>query len=79
MLPVRAIRLRLLAALPLEVAFKSVTYRLAIAQVPASGNWQLQAIGPGGFWLCAHPGSEDAIRAAVCGEGLELGPQRWRG
>jgi hypothetical protein len=36
----RAIPLRLSADRPIEVAFKKVTYRLAIAQVPVSGMWQ---------------------------------------
>jgi hypothetical protein len=42
-------------------AFKSGTYRWAIAQVTASGSWQFEARWPGGFWLCAHSGSEEAL------------------
>lgn len=41
--PSRRTRFRLLADLPLEVAFKSVADRLAIVQVPVSGMWQLRA------------------------------------
>lgn len=35
-------RFRLLADLPVEVAFKSITYWLVIAQVPVSGMWRLE-------------------------------------
>lgn len=38
----RPTRFRLLADLPLEVAFKTVTYRPEIAQVPVSGMWRLK-------------------------------------
>jgi hypothetical protein len=72
MSPHRPTRFRLLADLPFEIAFKSITYRLAIAQVPVSGLWQLEARWPGGYWLCAHRGSEGALRKAIYGEGLEL-------
>ena len=41
--PARVTRFRLLADLPLDVAFKSVTYRLATVEVPLSGLWQLKA------------------------------------
>ena len=67
-------RFRLLADLPFEVAFKSITYRLAIVQVPVSGLWQLRASYPAGYWLCAHAGSEEALRQALYGEGLLLEP-----
>jgi hypothetical protein len=70
----RAARFRLLAELPLEVAFKSITYRLEIAEVPVSGLWQLEARWPGGYWLCAHAGSEANLRQAVYAVGLELEP-----
>jgi hypothetical protein len=70
----RAARFRLLAELPLEVAFKSITYRLAIACVPVSGLWQLEAHWPGGYWLCAHAGSEANLRRALYAEGFELEP-----
>jgi hypothetical protein len=65
-------RFRLLAALPLTIAFKSITYQLDIAQVPVSGLWQLEARWPGGFWLVAHASSEVALRKAVYAEGVEL-------
>jgi hypothetical protein len=68
----RPTRFRLLADLPLEVAFKSITYRLAIMQVPVSGMWQLEARWSGGYWLCAYRSSEEKLRKAVYGEGLEL-------
>lgn len=75
----RAIRFRLLADLPLEVAFKSITYRLAIAQMPVAGLWQFEARWPGSYWLCAHAGSEQALRAAVYDEGIvfERGTVPW--
>jgi hypothetical protein len=38
-----------------------------------SGLWQLEARWSGGYWLCAHRGSEEGLRAAVYEEGLELG------
>jgi hypothetical protein len=66
----RAIRFRLLADLPLEVPFKSITYRLAIARVPASGLWQFEARWPGGHWLCAHADSEHSLRTAIYEEGI---------
>ena len=67
-------RFRLLADLPLEVAFKSISYRLEIAQVPVSGMWQLRATYSGGYWLCAYQSSEAALRKAIFEEGLE--PER---
>ena len=70
--PADPTRFRLLADLPLEVAFKSITYRLAIVQLPVSGIWQLRASYPGGYWLCEYAGSEKALRAAVYWAGLEL-------
>ena len=66
-------RFRLLAALPLDVAFRGITYRLAVAQVPVAGLWQLEARGPGGFWLIAHAGSEEALRRRLYKEGVEFG------
>lgn len=51
---------------------KSIICRLAIVQVPVSGMWQLRASYPGGYWLCAFRGSEEALRMAVYEEGLEL-------
>jgi hypothetical protein len=71
--PADRTRFRLLADLPLEVAFKSLADRLAIVQVPVSGMWQLRASWSGGYWLCAYRESEEALRKAVYGEGLELG------
>ena len=65
-------RFRLLADLPLEVAFKSITYRLAIVQLTVSGIWQLRASYPGGYWICAYAGSEKTLRAAVYRAGMEL-------
>lgn len=64
--------IRLTADLPLEVAFKSITYRLEIVQVPVSGMWQLRASYPGGYWLCAYQASEEALRKEVCEEGVGL-------
>lgn len=57
----------LIGALPLEVAFKNLAYRLVIAELPASVRWQLQAQWAGGYWLCAHAGGEEALRATVYG------------
>jgi hypothetical protein len=68
----RSTRIRLVAALPLEVAFKSITYRLAIAQVPVSGMWQLEARWAGGYWLCAHDGSEAKLRKMLFKTGVEF-------
>jgi hypothetical protein len=68
----RSNRFRLLAALPLDVAFRGVTDRLAISQMPVSGAWQLRAEWPSGFWLCGHAASEQALRKAVSEDGLEL-------
>lgn len=65
-------RFRLLAAIPFEVAFTSITYRLEILQVPVSGMWQLRACYPGGFWLCAYQATEAALRKDICEEGVEL-------
>jgi hypothetical protein len=65
-------RFRLLAELPLDVAFKSITYRLEVTQVPVSGMWQLRASWSGGYWLCAYRSTEETLRRAVSQEGLEL-------
>ena len=55
----RCTRFRLLADLPLDVAFKSITYRLAVAEVPVSGLWQLRATWPGGYWLYVYPAARN--------------------
>ena len=68
----RRARFRLLADLPLEVAFQSITHRLEIAPVPVSGMWQLRASWSGGYWLCVYRSSEEALREAIHEEGLEL-------
>jgi hypothetical protein len=65
-------RFRLLAATPLEVAFKSITYRLEVVQVPVSGMWQLRARYPDGYCLCAYQASEEALRKEVYVDGLEF-------
>lgn len=71
-LSIERTRFRLLASLPFEVAFKRITYRLAIVQVPVSGMWQLRASYPGGYWLCAFRASEEALRKEVYKDGVEL-------
>jgi hypothetical protein len=58
--------------MPVEVVSRSITYRLAIVQVPVSGMWQLRASYSGGYWLCAYRATEEALRKGVCGEGLDL-------
>lgn len=68
----RPTRIRLLTALPLEVAFTSITYRLAIVQVPVSGVWQLEARWAGGYWLCAHDSSEAKLRKMLFETGVEF-------
>ena len=60
-------RYRLLAELPLEVVFKSRNYTLAIAE------WQLQAVWSGGYWLCAHGGSEGGFAGGSLPVGLGTG------
>lgn len=67
-------RFCLLASLPLDDFFKSITYRLAVVQVPVSGMWQLRASYPGGYWLCAYQASEEALRKDVYEE--EVGLER---
>ena len=67
-------RSRLLAPLPLAVIFKSVTYWLEVVQVPVSGRWQLRASWPSGYWLCACRESEEELRKAIYGDGIELAP-----
>jgi hypothetical protein len=67
-------RFRLLAELPVEVTFKSITYRLVIAQEPVSGLWRFIAVYPGGFWFIEHGGSEETLRRALYRPGLELEP-----
>jgi hypothetical protein len=64
---------RLLADLPLEVAFTTITYRLEVVEVPVSGVWQLRASYPGGYWLCTYQASEEALRKEVYLDGLEFG------
>lgn len=61
------------AGLALEVAFKSITYRLAIVQVSVSDMWQLKGGWSGGDGLCAYRSSEEALRKAIYEESLELG------
>jgi hypothetical protein len=39
----------------------------------AAGAWQLEARWPGGYSLCAHAGSEAALRKTVYGDGVEPG------
>ena len=65
-------RIRLLAHLPLEVAFTGITYYLAVAQAPVSGLWQLEARHAGGGWLCEYWASEEALRKAIYEEGLKF-------
>jgi hypothetical protein len=43
-----------------------------IAELPVAGEWQLQAQWAGGYWLCAHRSSEEALRKEVYEEGVEL-------
>ena len=47
-------------------------YRLAIAQVPVSGLWQLEARSPAGVWLCAYGASEESLRRKLHEDGIEL-------
>ena len=67
-----ALRIRLLAHLPLEVAFTGITYYLAVARAPVSGLWQLEARYAGGCWLCEYRSSEDKLRKAIYEEGLKF-------
>lgn len=71
--PPQPTRFCVLAKLPLEIVFKRVTYRLAIAQVPVSSMWHLEARWPGGYWLCAYADSEAKLRKTLCETGVELG------
>ena len=66
------VRIRLLADLPLDVAFTGITYRLEIAQVAVSGLWRLVARYGGGYWLCAYRVSEEVLRRAIYEGGLEF-------
>jgi hypothetical protein len=66
-------RYRLLAELPLEVVFKSRNYFLATAELPVAGEWQLQAVWSGGYWLCAHGGSEGGFAGGSPPDGLGTG------
>ena len=68
----RKTRFRLIAPLPLEVVFPSITYRLRINQVPISGTWQCEAEGPNGHYICAFQGSEERLRRDLFEDGIEI-------
>ena len=68
----RLSRFRLLADTPLEVAFKDVTYRLELLELPVSGLWQLRASYAGGYWSCVLRSSEADLRKAVFEAGVDL-------
>lgn len=67
-------RFRLLAALPLDVKVRGITYHLEFVEVPISGMWQLRASYPDGHWICAFHGSQEGLRQAVYQHGVECDP-----
>lgn len=67
-------RFRLVARLPLSVVSKGVTYSLTMVPVPVSDQWHLSARWPGGHWLVAYAGGEEALREMIYAKGVELQP-----
>lgn len=56
-------RYRLIARVPLTVAFPSVVYRLTFSKVNGPDVWELIAVPVGGdsHWVLTHTGSEQAL------------------